>query len=149
MISLATAQELKEAGLVWRASVNDFFAIPERDLDERVFVVADMMANLDIFRGWPVVTFHGAAEWALDYILTAETVWMPTENQLRRELVTLLKERGTEAFALALEDGLYRLNFTLAGEPTSYQAEQAEDVYAAALLRILQSHKEDTGRASA
>ena len=87
MISLPLARELKQAGLVWSATINDFFAIPDRGMDDRIFVITDLMANLDIFRGWPVVTFHGSAEWALDYILTTEVVWLPTESQLRGVLL--------------------------------------------------------------
>ena len=50
MISLKLAQQLKKAGLVWKASNHDFFAIPDRGMDERRFVIADMMANLDLLQ---------------------------------------------------------------------------------------------------
>ena len=86
MISLTLAQQLKAAGLVWHTNNYDFFAIPDRELDDRVFVLADMMAYTELVQGWPVVAFHGTAEWALDYILTREVVWMPTEEQLREAL---------------------------------------------------------------
>ena len=94
MISLSLARKLKQAGLLWQASVNDFFAIPDRGMDDRVFVIADLLANLDIFRGWPVVTFHGTAEWALDYILTAEVIWLPTESQLRQALLDMINNES-------------------------------------------------------
>ena len=93
MISMQLAQELKEAGLVWRMNIHDFFAIPDRNMDGSLFVLSDMMAYMDLIKGWPVVSFHGTSEWALDYILSNEVVWMPTESQLRQELLRLLARR--------------------------------------------------------
>ncbi|MCZ7671505.1 MAG: hypothetical protein M5U34_32400 [Chloroflexi bacterium] len=43
MIPLTLALELKEAGLKWIPDLNDFFAIPYSDLDDRLFVMADML----------------------------------------------------------------------------------------------------------
>ena len=36
------AQQLKEAGLAWKPAPGDRFAIPERDLDDEVFVLSNM-----------------------------------------------------------------------------------------------------------
>ena len=46
MISLHLARKLKAAGLVWQATTNDFFAVPDRGMDERLFVLSDMQATL-------------------------------------------------------------------------------------------------------
>ena len=91
MISLALAVELKQAGLVWRTSTHDFFAIPDHDMDERVFVLADMVAFTELVQGWPAVAFHGAAEWALDLVGAAPKELkanVPTEEakKLKAEL---------------------------------------------------------------
>ena len=67
MISVKTAQKLKEAGLSWMPMLHDFFAVPERGLDHLTFVISDMTITVEMFGQYPVVTFNGASEWALDY----------------------------------------------------------------------------------
>jgi len=42
MLSLNTANKLKEHGLEWKPAEHDFFFIPFRGLDERVFIISDM-----------------------------------------------------------------------------------------------------------
>lgn len=137
MIPLQLAYDLKKAGLVWKAGMHDFFAIPEHDMDERIFVITDVMAYLELLQGWPVVTFHGTAEWGLDYIFSHEVVWMPTEEQLRTELVNLLKR--TDAFMLQLmllPDG-YQCQVSFQEQLLAFVAPTASEVYAQALLHIL------------
>jgi hypothetical protein len=137
MISLAIARELKNAGLVWEARINDYFAIPDRGMDERVFVISELQADLDVLRGWPVVTFHGAAEWALDYILTTEVVWMPTEEQLRELLVTALDRLGDAWLQLELQNESYRCRLRRQNRVLEFAAEDGSGAYAGALLYLL------------
>lgn len=139
MISLQLAQELKAAGLVWQAQNNDFFGIPDRGMDERVFVLSDVMANLELLQGWPAVAFHGAAEWAMDHIYTDEIVWLPTEEQLREALAAALEQRGATDLALQRINVGYRCMFTYHGGVTSYEAPTAGEAYARGLLTVLQS----------
>ena len=138
MIPLQLARDLKTAGLVWKAGLHDFFAIPERDLDERVFVITDVMAYLDLFQGWPVVTFHGTAEWGLDYILSSEVVWIPTEAQLRQELVDLLRRQGDPLLQLALQADDYCCEIGYNQQRVTFTAKTAEEAYGQALLHVLQ-----------
>lgn len=140
MIPLSLAQELKAAGLVWRTTNYDFFAIPDRGLDERVFVLADMMAYTELVQGWPVVAFHGTAEWALDYILTSEVVWLPTEEQLREALLERLRGDGAEA-EFSLEAGAegYHLVIPGEGQPLFIAAPTAGEAYGRALLQLLRA----------
>ena len=140
MISLELAQKLKNAGLVWKASNHDFFAIPDRGMDERVFVITDMMAHLDLLQGWPVITFHGTAEWALDYIVTTEVVWMPTESQLRQELENLLQDDTAEVLRLWWGDGRYHTQIQYQDETLTFDAATASDAYGKAILTILQHY---------
>lgn len=142
MISMQLARELKEAGLVWQTAIHDFFTVPVSGLEDRVFVLTDMMAYTELIRGWPVVAFHGTAEWALDYIYTSEVVWIPTEEQLREELVSRL---------LAAADGRLRLELTAEGytctiqadtEPLSFGAASGAEAYAGALLHLLRLEDE-------
>ena len=142
MISLSLAQRLKQAGLVWQATVNDFFAIPDRGMDERIFVLTDLMANLDIFRGWPVVTFHGTAEWALDYILTAEVVWLPTESQLRQALLDAVSGVSLRSLQLNFDGRTYRCLVNLAGKTVEFEAAEASDAYGQTLLHFLTQENE-------
>ena len=137
MISLSLARELKKAGLVWKTGINDFFGIPDRGFDDRVFVLSDMMANMDIFRGWPVVTFHGTAEWALDYILTSETVWLPTEEQLRNELEQLLLGEEEVKLQLTYTSVVYQCDILYQGDPHTFTGKDASEAYANALLYML------------
>src|SRR5512146_2882759 len=100
MISLALAQDLKEAGLSWEPAMHDFFAIPERGMDNRVFVISDIQSTVENLLGSPVVAFQGASEWALDYLVTSEAVWLPTESQLRQALEEILLSGGNQGMAL-------------------------------------------------
>lgn len=138
MIALPLATSLKQAGLVWRAGVNDFFAIPDRGMDDRVFVLSDLMANLEILRGWPAVTFHGTSEWALDYILTAEVVWLPREEQLREAILDTLQEELFESLQLAFTGQNYRCTLVLDGETVIADAPSAAAAYGQVLLRLLE-----------
>lgn len=139
MLPLALARELKSAGLVWKPAYNDFFAIPESDLDDRVFVLTDMMAAQTLLRGWPAITFHGTSEWAMDYILLHEVVWMPSEEQLRQELVFALDqvEKVTKLTLTLQENGRYHLAITFQQQPLTFAAPTAAEVYGQALLHIL------------
>ena len=137
MISLELAQTLKKAGLVWKASNHDFFAIPDRGMDDRRFVIADMMANLDLLQGWPVITFHGTAEWALDYIVTTEVVWMPTEAQLRQELEVLLKDEVEKVMQLWWENGRYHTQIQYRNQTLTFDAATASNAYGEAILHLL------------
>ncbi len=138
MISTDLAQKLKDAGLIWRANINDFFAILDRGMDERVFVLADMQAQLDVFRGWPVVTFHGTAEWALDYILTSEVVWIPREEQLRENLLALLSGESDKLLSLIYNDNQYICAIQWRGQTKRFAAASAANSYGLALLFALE-----------
>ena len=146
MISLSLARNLKEAGLVWQAGVNDFFAIPDRGMDDRVFVISDLLANLDIFRGWPVVTFHGSAEWALDYILTTEVVWLPREEQLRQALLGTLQGETLKSLQLDFDGQNYHCTVLSADETVLVDAPSASAAYGKALLHLLKrrAHEPDS-----
>lgn len=86
MISLELARRLRQAGLRWAPRNGDRFHVPDRDLDEQVFVISDMVVEvLDLATG-PVFGFNGTTEWALDSIPQSEVVWLPREDQLRELL---------------------------------------------------------------
>lgn len=142
MIPNSMALALKNAGLVWKANIHDFFCIPDRGLDDRIFVISDLLASLDILRGWPVVTFQGGAEWALDYILTTEVAWVPTENQLRREIENIIQLRQDPRLHLGWHGDQHRCSIGYAGETHHFSAPTAEESYAQALLYLLEDRPE-------
>lgn len=137
MISLPLARQLKDAGLTWRAQLNDFFAIPDRGMDERIFVLSNLQSNLDIFRGWPVVTFHGSAEWALDYILTTEVVWLPREDQIREVILSLYK---IPELSLEYKKGIYKCIIHVDGQVFDFHDANAGNAYAKSLLFLFEQN---------
>lgn len=132
MLALSLAKQLKDAGLQWQPQLHDAFVIPDRGLDERPFVITEVMAYIEQLWGSPMVTFHGTAEWALDYVLQTEAVWIPSESQLRE----LIVQRVDNLSLVCTPDG-YECRFKLEGQPYSYAASDACDAYGSALLQVL------------
>ncbi len=139
MLSLEIARKLKQLGLQWQPRLNDFFAIPDRDMDERVFVISDMLTTIERLDGRPVIAFQGASEWALDNLVIHEAVWLPSESQLRQALQTELLSTGRPEMQLHCGLDGCRCSFQLQGERRSFRAEDASEAYALALLALLQS----------
>lgn len=141
MIALDTARQLKQAGLKWMAARHDFFAIPESGLDEHVFVISDMTIAVEMYGDYPVVTFNGASEWALDYVTLREVVWLPREDQLRRAVEIRLFMQPEAGFTLLSTRSGYQLNVTTGGQQLTFTGENASEVYARALLYLLQEQQ--------
>jgi len=83
-VQLATA--LRAAGVAWSPAKGDRFVVPDRDLDDHVFVVSDMVVDVTDAVGGPLPAFNGTIEWALDSVEAAEAIWLPREDQLRELL---------------------------------------------------------------
>lgn len=139
MISLSTARQLKDAGLQWQPTLHDFFAIPDRGMDERVFVIGDLLATLEMVHGQQVVAFQGASEWALDDLATGELVWLPREDQLREALEAALLPRGRPEVRLDCSLDSCRCTIQHQQQTLTFSAGQADEAYAAALLYLLRS----------
>lgn len=137
MISLETAQKLKEVGLAWEPRQGDRFGLADRDLDDRVFVINDMAAMVEMLQGFPAVMFHGAPEWALDYVFLGEAVWLPEEGHLRQQLQVALDATETPEFDLLYADGVYTCRFAWEGEALAFRAGDAAEAYAQALMHVL------------
>jgi hypothetical protein len=76
------AQQLKDAGLSWKPAVGDRFAIPDRDLDDELFVLSNMTIQVYNLPEGRVIGFNGTTEWALDDVEIEEAIWLPREDQL-------------------------------------------------------------------
>jgi hypothetical protein len=138
MVSLEIAKQLKAAGLLWQPVMHDFFAIPDRGLDHERFVISDMTVYVELLRGWPIATFHGTSEWALDYIYLQELVWMPSEAQIREALELQLAGESQPAVHLFGANEAHRCEINLQGQTLAFTADEASDAYASALLYVLQ-----------
>lgn len=135
MISIEMARQLREAGLEWRPAERDTFALPGRDMDDLAFVVSPLPALVQRYNGMPVVTFQASAEWALDFVMLAEALWMPSESQLREELALRLAP-GAPLTLARIPLG-YRCEIGLGGQTRAFEDRDAEAAYAHALLAAL------------
>lgn len=139
MITLETARTLKKAGLRWMPKQGDRFAIPDRGLNDHVFVVSRMNATVQLLQGHPAITFQGAYEWALDYIWLNEVIWLPHEAQLRTALAARLVggSDGQPTLRLTGTPGGYVCEILFRGTYLTFEAEEAGEAYAEALLHVM------------
>ncbi len=87
MLNRELAVALRDAGLTWTPQNGDRFVVPDRDLDEMVFVLSDMVVEeVRMPDGTHVLAFNGTTEWALDALEASEAIWVPSEAQLRERL---------------------------------------------------------------
>ena len=130
VITIEQARRLRKAGALWVPGAGDRFVVPDRDMDEDVFVVSDMTVEVHDYPGGKVIGFNGTTEWALDSIEQREVVWLPREEQLRALLgVRFLRlEAVPGGFAVELADG---------DDTSRFVAADAEQAYAEALLALL------------
>ncbi|WP_328333444.1 pilus assembly protein CpaE [Kribbella sp. NBC_00382] len=127
MITVEQARRLRKAGALWVPGAGDRFVVPDREMDDDVFVVSDMTVEVHDYPGGKVIGFNGTTEWALDSIEQREVIWLPREEQLRALL-------GTHFQQLEAVPGGYAVVLT---EGRRYPSDDAEQAYAEALLALL------------
>lgn len=88
MIPVELARQLAAAGLDWHPSDGDLFVIPRTELEDHVFMISDMVVEVEHVHGRGIVKFNGTTEWALDAMAQGDVVWLPREHQLREALGT-------------------------------------------------------------
>ena len=128
MIPLALATELRDAGLAWEPRTGDSFVVDQPTMTDDVFVLSDMVVAVHSHSTGPVIRFNGTTEWAMDSVQQYETVWLPSEAQLRTHL-------GPD-FAM-LRRTLDGWQVTLRSE-ARFEAGSAAEAYGRALLDVLQ-----------
>jgi hypothetical protein len=130
VITLDLARRLRTAGLQWTPASGDRFVVPDRDLDEEVFVISQMTIEPEQLGTGGIVRFNGTTEWALDSIAQDEVVWLPHEAQLRALL-------GSRFVSLeAVPDG-FVVVVECDGQRSRHLDIDAERAYARALLALL------------
>jgi hypothetical protein len=126
VITVEQARRLRKAGALWVPGAGDRFVVPDRDMDDDVFVVSDMTVEVHDYPGGKVIGFNGTTEWALDSIEQREVIWLPREEQLRKLL-------GDHFQRLEAVEDRYSVVLT----DTRHTADDAEQAYAEALLHLL------------
>jgi hypothetical protein len=135
VIPLDLARRLHDAGLAWKPAPGDRFAIPDRDLDDDVFVLSDMTIEVHERPEGTLIGFNGTTEWALDDLDKDEALWLPREDQLRDLL--------GGAFRRLERDGTgYRVVTAVAGNVVESSADGAEEAYGNALLHLIRTATE-------
>jgi hypothetical protein len=133
MLTLELAQLLKSSGLGWTPASGDRFVVPVSDMEEQVFVLSDITADIHRFTSGDVIGFNGTTEWALDSIEQEAVVWLPREGQLRELL-------GAAFVRLEQVTGGYAVTATSAGGVEGRFVDiDAERAYARALLARLRA----------
>jgi hypothetical protein len=130
MISIGLAKQLRDNGLRWTPVAGDRFIVADRDMDEHVLVIAEMVIEAEDVPTGRLIRFNGTTEWALDSIREEDAVWLPRETQLRDGL-------GDAFRSLARVDGGYRVRTMVNGVDRAVEDLDAEEAYALALLDLL------------
>ncbi|WP_166346743.1 pilus assembly protein CpaE [Phytoactinopolyspora limicola] len=130
MISVELARRLRDSGLRWDPRPGDHFVLPDRGMDDEVFVVSTMVVDVHEFPSGRVIGFNGTVEWALDSIEKDAALWLPTEAQLRERL-------GATFVRLSRVDGRFVVVLDVDGREVSHTAERAEEAYGRALLHLV------------
>lgn len=133
MIDLALARRLRAAGLPWEPVSGDRFVIPDRGMDDEVFVVSQLTIDVHELPTGRLLRFNGTTEWALDSVEATEVVWLPHEGQLRAALGPAF--RALERLGDGIEG--WAVDLVVGGERRREVDVDAERAYARALLVLL------------
>jgi len=130
VLPLALAAQLREAGLRWKPAPGDRFAIPDRDLDDEMFVLSNMVIEVQQRPEGSVIGFNGTTEWAMDDVEQDEAIWLPREDQLRALL-------GGTFRGLTRTRGGYAVEIAVGDQPLVFEADAPEPAYGEALLHLI------------
>jgi hypothetical protein len=127
VISIALAKRLRAAGVRWEPAPGDRFVLPDRDMDDDVFVLSHMTIDVHEFPSGRVIGFNGTVEWALDSVEQEAALWLPTEGQLRNLL-------GGSFERLSRDGESFRVELDVDGRRSEVTAGDPEEAYGRALL---------------
>jgi hypothetical protein len=138
VIPLRLARRLVAAGLVWEPAPGDRFCIPDKGMDDEVFVLSTMTIEVHDLPGRTVIGFNGTTEWALDDVDKDATIWLPREDQLRELL-------GASFHRLERAGNRYRVVVTIWDEVVEFTGDEPDAAYADALLHLLSGGRTTPG----
>jgi hypothetical protein len=130
VLGIEVARQLKAAGLTWKPQLGDRFTVPDRDLDDELFVLSNMTIQVHDRPEGRIIGFNGTTEWALDDVDLDEALWLPREDQLRELL-------GGTFRSLHQDKDIHVVRIELLGADHTFTAGTAEDAYATALLHLM------------
>ncbi len=130
MISVPLARRLRDGGLRWEPSPGDRFVVADRDMDDEVFTVSEMTVEVHDFPSGRVIGFNGTVEWALDSVTAPQTVWLPSEGQLRELL-------GGTFQRLERDGAQWTVQVEVAGQTHRITHATAVEAYGLALLYLV------------
>jgi hypothetical protein len=124
------ARRLRDGGLRWEPAAGDRFVVADRNMDDDVFTVSEMTVEVHEGPAGRVIGFNGTVEWALDSVTQPQTVWLPSEAQLRELLGGTFRrlERDGDGWAVEIE---------VADQPQRITHESAAEAYGLALLYLV------------
>ncbi|MFW6033855.1 MAG: pilus assembly protein CpaE [bacterium] len=129
MISLDLAKRLRDAGVRWEPAPGDKFVLPDRGMDDEVFVLSNMTVDVHDFPTGRVIGFNGTVEWALDSVEEEAALWLPSEEQLRDLL-------GGTFVRLYRSGDQYGVTLEIAGRVVEVVAGDPPEAYGRALLYL-------------
>lgn len=130
MLSVESARALVRAGLFWEPNPGDRFVVEVDELAGEVFWVSQMTIAVQQTPTGRVLGFNGVTEWALDSVALDQALWLPSEGQLREQL-------GDRFVGLTRADDRFTVAMLHDGGIVHFEADDAEDAFAAALLVLL------------
>jgi hypothetical protein len=130
MISVSLARKLRDGGLRWEPAPGDRFVVADRDMDDEVFTLAEMTVELHNFPSGQVIGFNGTVEWALDSIEAQNSIWLPSEGQLRERLGRTFRRLEPDA-------GEWQVVLEVAGREVTTRDADAAEAYGLALLHLV------------
>jgi hypothetical protein len=130
MISVPLARKLRDSGLRWDPQPGDRFVVADRGMDDEVFTLAEMTVDVHDFPGGRVIGFNGTVEWALDAIEASNSVWLPSESQLRERL-------GGTFVRLDRAGDQWQVTLDVNASPVVTADADATEAYGRALLALI------------
>lgn len=130
MITTDLARALALAGLRWHPAPGDRFTIEAEDLDGVVYTVSELTVEVHEYPTGTILGFNGTTEWALDSVDMEQTLWLPSEEQLR----TLL---GSTFQTLARAGAGYVVTTRLHEDSAEFSGPTASEAYGHALLSLI------------
>ncbi len=130
MISVELARKLRDGGLRWDPAPGDRFVVADRGMDEEIFTLSDMTVEVHEFPTGKVIGFNGTVEWALDSVEEQNSIWLPSEPQLRDRL-------GATFRRLSRVDDGWQVEIALERQYLDFVADDPTEAYGLALLFLV------------